>query len=279
MYRDQAWPSGIDFAAGGGLHEYKLRLLNGFLFGLPALALASWASPPRDASWNWLLNLLGPGMLWALPLTALGIYLMPLRSGPVQLDLGAAAHPPQLQRPGNLLSYNPERRDGWALVLVLVLALLGGPLSSLAFVALMGPLVAYRFLSRLWTEVDLEHGRIYYHRTFCGLQITRPGADLDQAKGVVSGTLLERPGEEPCYAVCIVLAGSGSVPLNTHCLTRPESHELGHKLSLQLDLPHMPVERAGQVEQTADFRPKVVWKPIGVGGQIRSKLPPGGEDE
>ena len=201
-----------------------------------------------------------------------------------RLSHSLVAQPPRLAHAGNLLSPRSERRDLWACFLVVLLSTATGLLANLPLLLAFAPLIVFRLASRLWTEVDLVGGRVFYHRTFMGVQISRPGASLEQAQGLVSGMCLERPGEDRTYSVCMILPDQQTLPLETMCRTRNESHELGRRLGLQLNLPHDPLDSDSGIQHLRGdnlLRSRSHWKPIEAGMNRvyrRSKLPPVAEE-
>ena len=285
MHEDQVWPQRSDFGATGGFQELGLRLRDVCFFTALALALVS-AHDPYFFALNlgeWVVRILlslGAGGLLAW-------LIFPSRkqlSSKFRLSGGPVSQPPRLAHQGNLLSPRPERRDLWACLLVVLLSTATGLLANLPLLLAFAPLIVFRLASRLWTEVDLVGGRVFYHRTFLGLQITRPGPGLERAEGLVSGVRLDRPGEDSAYAVCMILPDRETLPLETMCRTRDESHELGRRLGLQLNLPHAPLDTDPSMEHVhgaSVLHGRGRWKPIEGGGcgGTRGKLPPVAEEQ
>lgn len=296
MHYDQAWPEWRDFDCGGGLHELRVRGLNALLLGLLGLLVASQAgliefepqpvytygsgfkAHPQSASLGWLKQQWGGWSQVFLPGLLLGWFFFPLRCqlGPARLSLRAVASPPRLTGSGNLATLCREGRERWPLLLALVLAAMSGWSHNFAFLLLMLPLIAFSQLSCLWTEIDLASGRVFYHRTFCGLQITRPGGSLDEAEGVLGGVVLGRPGEEQRHSVCALLPGHLLVPLNTQCASRQASDDLAQQMALRLDLPCL-TESA--LARGCDVQSRVNWRLLASqSSATRPPLPPGGEE-
>lgn len=281
MHQDQAWPTRADFREGGGFYELTLRLRNALVWGglVSVLAAVLVGGSVPQAPAQWLTVIFTSGMLSGL--VAWAMTPSPRRLGHAsRCLLEFSARPPSLGQPGNLLTERQERRDYWAFGLVLLLAWAGGPLENACFLALFSPLIVFRLCSRLWTEVDLVAGCVYYHRTFMGLQITRRGAELERAVGLVSGLRLNRPGEDPVYAVFAVMPDQDPLPLETMCATREESHQTGRRLSLQLNLLHDHVDYEPDLTSLRgdrNFRGRPRWKTLKLdtaSQTVRASLPP-----
>ncbi|MBS2036570.1 hypothetical protein JST97_16375 [bacterium] len=285
MHPDQAWPVASDFCRGGGFYELTLRLRNLLLWGgactIAAGGCLAGLAPEDPLKWIGLLFAIGlaPGMVaWSVA-PANG------RLGhPAQCRIEFSGRPATPRQPGNLVNPRKEPMDLLAVGLVLMLAWAGGPFNNLGLLLLFSPLIVFRLCSRLWTELDLVAGRVYHHRTFMGLQITRQGANLEQAVGLVSGLKLNRPGEDPVYAVYAVMPDQEPLELDTMCLTREESHNLGRRLSLQLNLLHDPLDYEpdpSSLRGDRNFRGRPRWKTLKFQKAPRgdrAKLPPGAED-
>lgn len=285
MHEDQVWPQRSDFGAAGGFQELGLRLRDVGFFTALALALVIARDP-----YFFNLNLSEWGLRFLGCLVGAGLLawlIFPSRKqlrSEFRLAGGPVSQPPRLAHQGNLLSPRPERRDLWACLLVVLLSTATGLLANLPLLLAFAPLIVFRLASRLWTEVDLVGGKVFYHRTFLGLQITRLGPGLERAEGLVSGVRLDRPGEDNAYAVCMILPDHQTVPLETMCRTRDESHELGRRLGLQLNLPHAPLDTDPSIQHVHGeslLRGRGGWKPIEGGGcrGSRRKLPPVAEDQ
>ena len=179
MHDDQVWPQLSDFGGAGGFQELGLRFRDVCFFTALAVALVSARDPYFFA-----LNLSEWGLLFLGCLSVAGLLawlIFPSRKqlrSEFRLSRNLAAQAPRLAHDGNLLSPRPERRDLWACLLVVLLSTATGLPANLPLLLAFAPLIVFRLASRLWTEVDLVGGRVYYHRTFMALQITRPGASL-----------------------------------------------------------------------------------------------------
>ncbi|MFN8609044.1 MAG: hypothetical protein U0931_16030 [Vulcanimicrobiota bacterium] len=266
MHHDQAWPQGSDFAKGGGFYEFTLRLRHLLICaGLLAIIFAAvFASQLCEDPLKWLclalLTCLPPGLVaWSAAPSARRL------GHRARARLEFSASPPLTRQSENVLTLRRERRDFLGFGLVLLLACLTGPADNLALLLLFSPLIVFRLCSRLWTEVDMAGGHIVFHRTFMGLQISRQSASLDRAVGLVSGVRLHRPGEDPVFAVCAVMPDQEPLALDTMCRIREESHTLGRRLSLQLNLLHDPLDYEPDLSQLrgdAGFRGRPRWKSI-----------------
>jgi len=281
MHADQVWPQRSDFGVAGGFQELGLRIRDTAFFSALTLALVCARDPYFFAQNLREWGLLVLGCLGVSALLAWCVFPSRKRlKSEFRLSGKLVAQAPRLAHEGNLLSPRPERRDLWACVLVVLLSTATGLLANLSLLLAFAPLIVFRLASRLWTEVDLVGGRVYYHRTFMGLQITRPGPSLEQAEGLVSGVRLDRPGEDPSYSVCMILPDQQTLPLETMCRTRDESHELARRLGLQLNLPHAPLDTDPSIQHLrgeAMLQGRGRWKPIEERGNRvsgRSKLPP-----
>ncbi len=268
MNEDQAWPQWGDFQAGGGFHELSLRWRRAMLGGGLAVALMAYCfQTSLEQLDTEQLQCLFP-VAFALPAGLCWLW------GPGAL---AGASRPLTRHRESLLTERQERRDLWAFVLVLLLACLTGLGGNLLLLLVFSPLIAFRLGSRLWCEVDLLGGRVYYHRTFLGLQITRLGPGLEEATGIVSGIKVDRPGEDPVFSVCAILPGRAPLALDSLSRSREESHTLGRRLGLQLNLPHESFDYDVDGQRLHDLRGRVRWKPLSVRNNppVRGgKLPP-----
>ena len=281
MHQDQAWPQASDFAKGGGFHELTLRLRSALVWGgfSTILLVVAWSThTPVDPFYGLGLSaVIGflPGVLaWSVSPSAL------LLGGKPQARIEWEGRVPVTRQPENLVNSRQERRDIWAFLAVIVLTVGTGLWANFSLLLLFSPLIVFRLCSRLWTEVDLVGGRIYYHRTFMGMQITRQGASLEQAVGLISGVRLNRPGEDPVFAVCAVMPAEEPLPLDTMSRSREESHALGRRLSLQLNLLHDQLDYEPDLTHlrgNTNFRGRPRWKAIQFGKNPDSggsKLPP-----
>lgn len=280
MHQDQAWPQWSDFGKEGGFYELTLRLRGLLVWGGLAtlLAVLAWESVPQAPIEGLIGSALAGLTAGLIGWTASPF--IPLLGSKPQARIEWAGRIPLTRQPDNLVNARQERRDIWAFLAVLVLTVVTGFWANFSLLLLFAPLIVFRLCSRLWTEVDLVGGRIYYHRTFMGMQITRQGASLEQAVGLISGVRLNRPGEDPVFAVCAVMPAEEPLPLDTMSRSREESHALGRRLSLQLNLLHDQLDYEPDLTHlrgNTNFRGRPRWKAI----QFRknpdsggSKLPP-----
>jgi hypothetical protein len=250
MRQDLAWPGLRDFGSDGSFYEYFLRVVCAAAFALSA-ALVYWlaAKPPVPPSYAadagpLLLHLwkLPPyGSLVAIPFALLGFWSFPLR---VLLRPGCRMRPAEWgTRPSGLsgvqsLNRVPEPSFWGTLSVALVLASFSGPLANLSVLLLFAPFVVFRLCSTLWTSLDLDVGRVQYHRAFFGLVLTRPGPDLNELEAVVSGERVARPEQPDQFAVYMIGPRWQRVAINTQYESLEASHDAGRALSLQLDVPH-----------------------------------------
>lgn len=276
MNEDQAWPQGADFRAGGGFYELVARSQDALVAMIPLLLLMGprfVKASPAEICW-WL------PVLLALPLALVWLWFPSQYLFRRQARLFSKGSSPLTHQPESLLTPRQERRDLWAFLLVLGLALVTGLAANLHLLLLFFPLVVFRLVSRLWAEVDLLGGRVYYHRTFLGLQISRNGPSLEEAIGIVSGLKIDRPGEDPVFSVCAILPGQDPIALDSMSRHREESHALGRRLGLQLNLPHESMDYEvdpNQLRGPELFRARTRWKPLALkeNPPVRGgKLPP-----
>lgn len=269
MHRDLAWPSLSDLQPEGGFYPLTRWLAHVLCGGALAVVLAAVMDQPAQGY-----------SLWFLPGSALA-HLLLLRRRPWPGQEG-----PRLQASDNICSAMPagSARGRWLVLAVLALAT--GLSNNLGLVLLFFPLLVFRFYSRLWVEVDLERARVFYHRTFAGLQITRDGPDLHEARAILSGLVLEVPGEPDERIVAAWVEGVGVVPLSLHGRDAKVSHELGRRWAAQLGLPHYQVQedfKAPAIRELSDlvqWRP-TLWKPLSLLAPVpgkRDAVPPGGAD-
>jgi hypothetical protein len=146
---------------------------------------------------------------------------------------------PLTVQPGTFCTMSTERSYWTQLNIVLLLAAFAGPFHSLFLLLAFAPLILFRLGSRLWTELDLTSGRVLYHRTFLGMQVTRPGGNLEGGTAVRSGLPTNRPGQPLTYAVSIVDAEGRNVPVRSDAPDLATSRDFGRRLARQLDLPHL----------------------------------------
>jgi hypothetical protein len=166
-----------------------------------------------------------------------------------RFDVRKVKEPPRWLAPQSYREPVAEPPYAWQFLLLLGLTALTRSAESWTWVFGAAPLLAYRLGSRLWTECDLESGQISHHRTFCGLQISRPGVHLAEACQVISGRPLARIGEQPTYAVALRIQNGSLVNIQSSGDVA-SSHQAGRRLAHKLDLPHYPIE-AGQRQPPA----------------------------
>lgn len=214
MEHELAWPQPSDLLPGGPLAKYSARCLIALLVG-------AWACMAH----------LYLGL-------ALGLTILLFWPGGWKSRL----QPPQWVGQGGHRELVPERSQRFQLLLLLLLVGLAWSGQVALSFALSMPLVLYRVFSLLWTELDLESGQVWHHRTFFGLQVSRLGADLNQAQAVVSGVKRSQPGEEVTYSTALWLGDGGMVSVKTDVLDLKDSHKDGRRLAHKLDLPHYAIK-------------------------------------
>ena len=270
MHRDLAWPDLSDFQPEGGLHPLTRWLAFVLLGGAATIVLAACASRPSQEF-----------SLWLLPGALIGHHHFVRKAGQV-----FRAQQPRLRASDNMCTALPASSSWGPWIVLTLLMLASGPLNSLGLLLAFFPLLMYRFYSRLWIEVDLEQAQVCYHRTFGSLQISRSGSDLQQASAVLSGLLLEVPGERNERIVAAWVEGQGVIPLSLHGQNLADCHQLGRRWAAQLGLPHYQIQdemKAPEVRQLGELvhcRP-TVWKNLPAGATPpgpRPPLPPGGDD-
>lgn len=221
MESELAWPQASDLLPGRPLWHYALRSLFAWTLGA---AVAHFGLP-----WGILAGVLAFGL------------------SPAWRRFG---QPPQWVGAGSYREKVPERSQTFQLALLVLLTLLCGSWPALLLVAGSLPFLCYRLFSQLWTELDLESGQVFHHRTFLGQQLTRLGTDLSRAQAVVSGLNQAKAGEQVTYAVSLWLGDGGFVRVQSGIAALDLSHQDGRRLAHKLDLPHYAVPYGGRFAHT-----------------------------
>jgi len=159
----------------------------------------------------------------------------------------------------------PEPSAWGSLNVALLLGALGWPQQNILIFLLFSPFILFRLFSRLWLEVDLESGEVYFYRTFFGLQVCSDGLDLRRAEHILSGRQEELPGQPISYSVQLRLQGNQELLLHL-ALEREDCHRWGRALARRLDLPHYCQED----EASPPAYPEQTWT------RLDSKLAPTG---
>ena len=231
MEHELAWPHPSDLLPGGPLAPYSARCLMALLIG----------------AWACLANL-----YFGL---ALGLTILLLSPGGWRSRLSE----PEWVGRGGYRERVPERSQRFQFLLLLVLLGLAWSSQAAIAFALAMPLVLYRVFSMLWTELDLESGQVWHHRTFLGLQLKRLGADLNQAQAVVSGLKRSKPGEEVTYSTALWLGDGGMVSVQADVADLKACHQDGRRLAHKLDLPHYAIKNGESFRSTY---PENYWPPL-----------------
>lgn len=223
MRSEVAWPHISDLQSGGALFPYVRRCA-----GAALIALLLWW-------WGW----------HPVPLVLMALASFRFLPG----KLGRYEAPPGAAQQGGFCTPAGESAPWDQLNGVLLLGAIAGPLNNLLLLLAFGPFIAYRLGSKLWTELDLEHGRVLYHRMFFGLQITREGVDLEEGSAVHSAIRVERPGHDVSYAVAIATADGRKLTVRSDAASTEASRVMGLQLARQLDLPHYTGEQDSPDEE------------------------------
>ncbi len=221
MESELAWPEAGDLLPGRPLCFYALRSL---FAGIAGAAVAQ------------------AGLPWGI-LTGVAVFLI----SPSWRRLNK---PPVWMGQSSYREKVPERSQKMQLLLLVALTLLCWDVKAVLLVALSLPLVVYRIFSQLWTELDLESGQVWHHRTFLGQQLTRYGTDLSRAQAVVSGLKQAKAGEEVTYSVSLWLGDGGFVRVQGGIPALDLSHRDGRRLAHKLALPHYAVPSGGHFKST-----------------------------
>ena len=243
MEHELAWPQPSDLLPGGPLAPYSARCLMALLIG----------------AWACLANL-----YFGL---ALGLTILFFWPGGWKSRL----HPPEWVGKAGYRERVPERSQRFQVLLLLVLLGLAWSGQAALCFALATPLVLYRVFSVLWTELDLESGQVWHHRTFLGLQVTRLGADLNQAQAVVSGLEHSKPGEEVTYSTALWLGDGGMASVQADIPDLKTCHQDGRRLAHKLDLPHYAIKHGESFRSTY---PENYWPALALQhSEARALLP------
>ena len=221
MESELAWPEASDLLPGRPLCFYGLRSLFAWIVGA--------AVAPVGLPW---------GILAGVVVFTLSPSWRRLRQ------------PPRWMGEGSYRERVSERSQKLQLLLLVVLTLLCRDWSAVLLVAGSLPFLCYRVFSQLWTELDLESGQVWHHRSFLGQQLTRYGTDLSQAQAVVSGLKQAKAGEEVSYSVSLWLGDGGFVRVQGGIPYLELSHMDGRRLAHKLDLPHYAVPSGGHFQST-----------------------------
>ncbi|MBX3172221.1 MAG: hypothetical protein KF760_32755 [Candidatus Eremiobacteraeota bacterium] len=221
MESELAWPEASDLLPGRPLCFYALRSL---FAGTAGAAVAQ------------------AGLPWGI-LAGLLVFTL----SPSWRRIGQA---PEWVAENSYRERVPERSQKVQLALLVLLTLLCWNWSAVLLVALSLPFLCYRVFSQLWTELDLESGQVWHHRTFLGQQLTRFGTDLSRAQAVVSGLKQAKAGEEVSYSVSLWLGDGGFVRVQSGISGIEPSHRDGRRLAHKLDLPHYAVPSGGRFTNT-----------------------------
>lgn len=221
MESELAWPEASDLLPGRPLCFYALRSL---FAGTAGVAVAQ------------------VGLPWGILVGVLVFTLSP--------SWRRIGQPPQWVGGESYREKVPERSQKVQLALLALLMLLCWNWSAVLLVAGSLPFLCYRLFSQLWTELDLQSGQVWHHRTFLGQQLTRFGTDLSRAQAVVSGLKQAKAGEEVTYSVSLWLGDGGFVRVVGGIAGVELSHRDGRRLAHKLDLPHYAVAAGARFTNT-----------------------------
>lgn len=231
------------------MREYGLRVGDAALLAAVTAAVylrfAQWPVAPADMAGapEWMLRIWAVppfAALCALPAAVLGFFWFPSRfrlGRPPQLGWSKRnARPYCRSGEANLVPVS-ERPYWGAVAMALLLGAVSGALSNLALWLPMLPFLVFRLFSRLYTELDLSRGQVFYHRTFLGLTLTRSGPDFQILTAVLSGYRSPDGEDRPRYSVALLAPGWTVIPVHPGCETLEAAHRAGYALAAQLDVP------------------------------------------
>lgn len=239
MESELAWPDASDLLPGRPLSFYAMRSLFAYTAGAAVAQV---------------------GLPWGILAGMLVFTLSP--------SWRKIGQPPDWVGASSYREKVPERSQKFQLVLLVVLTVLCWNWMAALLVAGSLPFLCYRLFSQLWTELDLESGQVWHHRTFLGQQLNRFGTDLSRAQAVVSGLKQAKAGEEVTYSVSLWLGDGGFVRVQGGIAGIELSHRDGRRLAHKLDLPHYAVPVGGRFAKTY---PENLWPALTESGSPGSR--------